>query len=532
MPSAGALAVACAMAALAALLPDAPARGRDRGRDASWLLYGAAAVTVAGSLAVLTFQVAHHRSLWLDEFGTLWVIRGPLAEVATRVYGFHGQSPLYYYVPWLSVRLLGETEIAMRLPSLVALLVASGLVGATAATWYGRNTFAPAMFFAWCAAPLLGAAVDARPYALAIAGYACAWLGFARATRGAPYGRPVFVSGTLLLFWTHYLLAVAVAGVVVAYAAHPALRLQYPVRRMAADLGLVGLLSTPGLLHLYDLWSRREALDWIASRHYSAWLVLVLPSLLVLVLALAARGSARVGTDPRRTAPLVAAAVPIALVYLVSAAGPNLLTARYLLPVAVAGVLLAAGLLPILTPRLRRSGTALFVGAAFFGPLVTGSLAIGVFQDWTAVRLVLDEARAADPRMTLLFRSGFVEQDTGAARPLSPVDVAPLQPPGFPPYRGRVVPLTFTWSEEAVERIDQTAVPALAAGASVLVVSTRYYSARTGDYATLVAQRIVRQRPGTRVDVIDCCAGIDVIRVSSDAGPVPSASPTATAIRR
>jgi hypothetical protein len=533
MPSVEALAVALGMAILAALLPDSPAGPQNGRRDASWLLYGTAAFMVVGSIAVLTLQISHYRSLWLDEFGTLWVIRAPLEEVATRVYEFHGQSPLYYYLPWTSVRLLGETQLALRVPSLVALLLASIVVGTTAAAWYGRNTFAPAMLFVWCPAPILGAAIDARPYGLALAAFACAWLGFSRATGGAAYGRPVFVLGALLLFWTHYLLALSIVGVVTAYAALPALRLHYPVRRMVADLGLIALFSAPGLPHLYDLWTRREALDWVASRHHSAWLVLVLPSLLVLALALAVRSRARVSTNPRLHAPLIAAAVPIMLVYAMSVAGLNVLAPRYLLPVAISAILLAAGLLSTLTPRLRRSATAVFVGSAFFGPLMTGSLAVGVFQDWTAVRAILDEARAADPRMTLLFRSGFVEQDARSVLTLSPVDVAPLQPPGFLPYEGRVVPLTFTWSAEAIERIDATAVPALGAGATVLVVSTRYYSGRTGEYGTLVARRIARQRPGVRVDAVDCCPGIDIIKVSEgDGAAAPSEDGPACATRR
>jgi hypothetical protein len=56
------------------------------------------------------------RSLWRDEFGTLWAIEQGLAASISRVVEFHGQSPFYYVFVWSLVHAVGESEIVMRLP--------------------------------------------------------------------------------------------------------------------------------------------------------------------------------------------------------------------------------------------------------------------------------------------------------------------------------------------------------------------------------------------------------------------------------
>ena len=60
-----------------------------------------------------------NRSLWLDEFGTLWAVEGSMGQLLERVQAFHGQSPFYYSLVWLWVNLLGESEIVMRGLSLI-----------------------------------------------------------------------------------------------------------------------------------------------------------------------------------------------------------------------------------------------------------------------------------------------------------------------------------------------------------------------------------------------------------------------------
>lgn len=66
-------------------------------------------------------------SLWTDEFGTLWAVESGLVEAIVRSHSFHGQTPLYYVNVWLFVQLFGESELVLRLPSLL-FMVAAALV--------------------------------------------------------------------------------------------------------------------------------------------------------------------------------------------------------------------------------------------------------------------------------------------------------------------------------------------------------------------------------------------------------------------
>src|SRR5215471_18766895 len=59
---------------------------------------------VVASIVGLAFRLyGFNRSLWLDEFGTLWVIDGSFSQLMERVNAFQGQSPLYYLLAWLFV---------------------------------------------------------------------------------------------------------------------------------------------------------------------------------------------------------------------------------------------------------------------------------------------------------------------------------------------------------------------------------------------------------------------------------------------
>ena len=58
--------------------------------------------------------------LWTDEFISFWVVEDAgAAEIASRCFRYTPCPPLYFYVPKGSIALFGESEWAMRLPSVV-----------------------------------------------------------------------------------------------------------------------------------------------------------------------------------------------------------------------------------------------------------------------------------------------------------------------------------------------------------------------------------------------------------------------------
>src|SRR6266403_5261917 len=59
-------------------------------------------------------------NLWLDEYGTWWVVSGSTwAEVAERAIKTQGQSPFYYLIVKLFTRMFGEGSFQLRLPSVI-----------------------------------------------------------------------------------------------------------------------------------------------------------------------------------------------------------------------------------------------------------------------------------------------------------------------------------------------------------------------------------------------------------------------------
>lgn len=144
-------------------------------------------------------------SLWLDELHTAWCALGPLSEVVPRA-TIGNQSPLFFWLEWLLVQILGPSELAVRLPSLAA-----GSLLPAALYWLtGRWTRQPwlGVLAAWLVVvdPMqIYYATEARPYAL-VELIAVAHVGVLAEllVRPRPALHVAFVLLGALLFHLHY----------------------------------------------------------------------------------------------------------------------------------------------------------------------------------------------------------------------------------------------------------------------------------------------------------------------------------------
>ncbi|HSW50725.1 MAG TPA: glycosyltransferase family 39 protein [Bryobacteraceae bacterium] len=104
-------------------------------------------------------------SFWVDEMVTALVVRHgpdhPSLSVAPQV-----PASIYYALPWLSERLLGFSEIAYRIPSVLALGVALWLIASIAARLIHPQAGWLAVFACLALRGFNYQAADARPYAL------------------------------------------------------------------------------------------------------------------------------------------------------------------------------------------------------------------------------------------------------------------------------------------------------------------------------------------------------------------------------
>ena len=444
-------------------------------------------MALLGALAVRLYGI--DRSLWLDEFSTLWCVEEGWRAIASRVAAFQGQTPLYYYAARLSIDVFGESEVALRLPSLLAsagtalfcAMAAYLLAGRAAGIWAGM--------FAWLAFAHVQTGVNARPYALALLGVAAAIAGVVGAgTIGHTRWRLLFIAGTVVAFWAHFAITLGILGAA-AGLARPAVRTRYTLRRLAVDGLAIAALCAPAWPYLWASVGRTHHGDWLPSPQHGDSALLLAPLVLPVALVLTGRHGE---FAPVERVLLWAIAAPIVLIELAwFTTGMNLVTARYLGQIVAPAAVLAGVCAVRLTAPERRLAAVSFL-AITCGSYVqtwraTGSASgLGV-EDWrTAVaetRHLLRERPAL-----VLYRSGFREEDLPPLGHPPPATRSPLRGPGDLPFPPGVASLTHTWQVAGRRRyFEEHLRPRVANAGRVIVLSQRAGLAE-GNYADLTAE--------------------------------------------
>jgi 4-amino-4-deoxy-L-arabinose transferase-like glycosyltransferase len=370
--------------------------------------------------------------LWIDEYGTWWVIASEgYAGVAARAWEVQGQSPLYYLIVRGFVDLFGLASWSLRLPSLLFGILALWL-GYVVTRELFRDRRLALMATAALAihAPLIRYSQEARPYALALALSLASFALFIQVSRGSGFARrAAYALVTAATFYAHYLFGFALL-VQAGYAVSQRTATRRPT---ILALGVAMLLMAPGGLQLANLFARRRSLDWapdptsvadslgsVAQMFIDPW-PLGLAALTVVALLAFGAGAWRGGPGDRPGLVLGWLLVPLAVFALVPALlDVNLIHRRYLLFSAPAARILVGALLAL--PRRGRLFDALpllvFTGATIFWVLLPHHEATGTFaprkdQHWdTAVGEMLAAYQEGD---RVLLSTRFVEMDAVVA---------------------------------------------------------------------------------------------------------------------
>jgi mannosyltransferase len=392
-----------------------------------------------GPIAVLILALALRAfafwepELWLDEYGTWWVVAAEgWSETTRRALEIQGQSPLYYWAVRASVELFGENELALRLPSVVA------GAGAVAVGWrvawrlFGDQHAALVAAVLLATNPLLlEASQDARPYSLAILAVGLSFLFHVRLLeRWSWRDAAAYALASAAVFYVHYVFTVAL----LVQAVHVLARAEGRARawRWLPVALAVAALCAPAMGQLGRIFARREALNWLPVE--SAWKTLLtalaLGASLVgaqfLLLALAASVATRALREPRTARAegwillVLWIALPLALfAALPSALGISLLADRYLSWVALAAAIGSGWVLAL----GRRSAASRWAPLAVYLTLVAALELVpnladqGTFarhyRDWWRRAAATLESRAA-PGEPVFHSSGYVEQDLTA----------------------------------------------------------------------------------------------------------------------
>jgi uncharacterized membrane protein len=374
--------------------------------------------------------------LWLDEYGTWWVVSGhSWGEVAERAVRIQGQSPFYYLVVKLFTSMFGENSFQLRLPSVIfGILTLFVALRLAMQIFHDQSVALAALAVFSVTEQLIWLSQNARPYALALLlallsfHFFLHFLQLRKMRSGALY-----VVTTTLLIYSHFLFGfVLVIQIVV-------LTFRFGWREVLSKdwllaFFLIAVLCLPLSAQLVSLFARRQTLNWIPN---------IEPSIVASELA---RGLADPWALLLTTATLLAIGVkpidfrnpstrevlsfliawlitPLAAIWLIATLlGVSLLGARYLLFAYPAVYYLWSWLILHVKPVnwLRWLPSGVFVVATFAFSLIPNASETRTFRHseklgWDqAAKTLVAEGQAGG---LVIFYSAFIEADLFAQKP-------------------------------------------------------------------------------------------------------------------
>ena len=194
-------------------------------------------------LYIFVVTIGNHRYVWYDELFTFDIARSTSLQQLWNRLKFDNHTPTVYLLSRLSMSVFGPTPLGLRFPSMIEFYVGSMAVLLYVKRKAGIAFASVAVLMLWVAAPTLFYAVEARPYALIFASFACLLLSWDTAIRAQPRGLALFgiAISTLLMSAAHVFAPFTLFAFVVA----EALRFW---RRRKPDYALWAALLLPMLI--------------------------------------------------------------------------------------------------------------------------------------------------------------------------------------------------------------------------------------------------------------------------------------------
>ena len=431
--------------------------------------YGKSALCVLLGLTILRLWIPPlSSSLWVDETGTFWMASGSLAQTISKCLHWPGQSPLYGALVWAAMKLGGQSEVVMRLPSVAAMALTAFLLYRLGVRILDRQAALLATLVFVALHDVAFAAADARPYACALLATVASTLLLVRwleSRRFADWFRYVLLAA--LVVHLHYFFSLIFAvHLIYAIAWH---RTRRPVNWLwlLAAAVVVGLLILPLAGHLRLLGASRSSMSYRDTPDPLKLFQALTPSAVAFGLAaglllsyLFSQGFALrpLEANPSSVALIVSwLAVAPVLLFVVSFLTPTkIFVPRYYLSASPGLALLTGWAIRAFFPGRAQLIAALAVTLALIAAF--GQLRHLRFphshDDWRAAMQIVRSV-ARDSEMPVLVRSTLLEStfmDWQANPTVGNYLYAPLYR-----YRpaGRVLPLPFDFDEKARRYLEE-----------------------------------------------------------------------------
>jgi len=367
-----------------------PRRGEpDTSRNTALLVL---AVLIAAGLAL---RLAIPRGIWLDEAISIHQAHLSLHGLFHNLYYGDRHPPLHHLALWLTIRLFGDGELAVRLPSLIAGTLVIPALYELGHELYDRRTGLIAAAFSAASPLLVWYAQEARMYAFVTLFGLLALLTQLRVIRnGTMLNWAAYILSTAALLWSHYfgVLLIGVQQIIFIGVLVHRQRAGEPVRALALGFGYSAAVLVMQLVPLAVFAHHQfqstgaalgspsgtyDSLSFYAVVSNMAWalwgyhpdgitalLAAMWPLFLLLSLLLLGRGGSR------QTLILAAAAfTPIVLLLVVAAFDRELFEVRYFLIAVPLLLLLVARLV---TGWIRKPKARLLVTGGFVLTLLIG----------------------------------------------------------------------------------------------------------------------------------------------------------------
>ena len=131
-----------------------------------WIAFSIVAVLITGFACSLRILSCISDPLWLDELHTSWVVKDSISVVFQRA-SIGNQTPLYFWLTWISSQVFGFHELGLRLVS-VASDFATMIIAATFVYWktWSIQGAVLAVLVIGFTDPFFYYGAEARPYAM------------------------------------------------------------------------------------------------------------------------------------------------------------------------------------------------------------------------------------------------------------------------------------------------------------------------------------------------------------------------------
>jgi mannosyltransferase len=213
-------------------------------------------VALLASLSI--WLLALRAPLWLDETLAYWQVSGGFWKIWSRSQ-MMPSSIGYLYMLWAAKSILGSQEIALKIPSTLAMLGAVYFLFRAARELFDRDiAFLVCIFFA-LEPNVVFAATDARPYAFALLATNFAIFAFVLWMKRHEMRQAIlFGAGAAAILYFHYLFGAILPAFAIYYLAVRRHSIKADARQLAAVLISFTLLILPLMYRLLSLYHTRE----------------------------------------------------------------------------------------------------------------------------------------------------------------------------------------------------------------------------------------------------------------------------------